>query len=312
MGLDVLDPAGAPQGKRAVPGAVQLSVPAVTADQVEISNPDRIDLGDGLVLLGWELTQDQAQPGDRLRLGLVWGVEAQPQGDDLVRLLVVDAAEQTWEAGIFQPTNAWHPTSIWLAGQAWRGQITFRLPIQAQPGEARLMVQLLTADGTLLGSPAELGTLHVMPTERVFTPPQPQMLRQSNLDDRVTLVGADVWSSTVPPGGTLRLSLYWQAMAEMDVPYTVFVHLLDAEGKVVAGHDAQPRDGVRPTTSWVPGEYISDPHELSIPPELPPGDYVLEVGMYDAGAPGMPRLPILGEEGQPATDRVIFMVRISP
>jgi mannosyltransferase len=312
VGLDVLDPAGAPQGKRAVLGAVQLSVPAVTADQVEVSNPDRIELDDGLVLLGWELAQDQAQPGDRLRLGLIWAVEAQPRGDDLVRLLVVDAAEQTWEAGIFQPTNAWHPTSIWLPGQAWRGQITFRLPIQAQPGEARLMVQLLAADGTLLGSPAELGTIHVMPTDRVFTPPQPQMLRQSNLDDRVTLVGADVWSSTVPPGGTLRLTLYWQAMAEMDVPYTVFVHLLDAEGKVVAGHDAQPRDGVRPTTSWVPGEYISDPHEMSIPPELPPGEYVLEVGMYDASAPGMPRLPVLGEEGQPATDRVIFMVRINP
>jgi hypothetical protein len=31
--------------------------------------------------------------------------------------------------------------------------------------------------------------------------------------------------------------------------------------------------------------------------------------MYDAGAPGMPRLPIL-EEGQPAADRVIFLVHV--
>ena len=27
---------------------------------------------------------------------------------------------------------------------------------------------------------------------------------------------------------------------------------------------------------------------------------------YDAGAPGMPRLPVVGEEGQVETDRVIF------
>jgi hypothetical protein len=33
---------------------------------------------------------------------------------------------------------------------------------------------------------------------------------------------------------------------------------------------------------------------------------VVEVGMYDAGAPRLPRLPVLGDDGQAATDRVIF------
>lgn len=310
VGLDVLDPAGAPQGKRAVLGAVRLAVPAVGADKVPVPNATQIGLGDGLQLLGWELAQEEAQPGDRLNLVLVWSVEAQPEGEYRVRVLVTDATDQTWEAGIFQPTNQWHPTSIWLPGQAWRGQITFRLPIQAQPGKAVLAVQLLEANGTPLGPPGELGTLGVAPTDRVFTPPQPQLLRESNVDDKVMLVGADVWSDPVAPGGTLRLTLYWQSLAETDVPYTVFVHVLDAGGRVVTGHDAQPRGGARPTTGWVPGEYVADPHELSIPTELPPGEYVLEVGMYDAGVAAMPRLPILGEEGEPATDRVIFLVRV--
>jgi mannosyltransferase len=310
VGLDVLDPAGAAQGKRAVLGAVRMAVPAVTPDEIEVPHPGHIELGDGLALVGWELDAGEAQPGDRLHLDLLWAVETKPEGDYWARVLVVDAAGQTWQAGIFQPTNQWHPTDIWLPGQAWRGKITFRLPIQAQPGDAHLAVQLLAEDGTMLGEPGELGTLRVVPTDRVFTTPQPQMLRQANLDDRVMLLGADLWSSAVPPGGTLRLTLYWQALAEMDVPYTVFVHLLNADGQVVAGHDAQPRAGARPTTGWVPGEYISDPHELIVPTDLPPGEYILEAGMYDAGAPGMPRLPIL-EEGQPATDRIIFLVRVS-
>lgn len=310
VGLDVLDPAGAPQGKRAVLGAVRLAVPAVTPSEVEVPNPDRIELGGGLVLLGWELDQEEAQPGDRVHLGLVWSVEAQPEIDYRVLVRVTDATGQAWEAGIFQPTNQWHPTSIWLLGQAWRGQITFRLPIRAQPGEARLSVQLLRANGTLLDPVGELGTLRVAPTDRIFSPPQPQLLRESNLDNKVLLVGADLWSDVVAPGGILRMTLYWQAHAEMDVPYTVFVHLLDAEDRVVAGYDAQPRAGARPTTSWVPGEYISDPHQLTVPAELPPGEYVVEVGMYDAGVPAMPRLPVLGKEGEPATDRTIFLVRI--
>jgi hypothetical protein len=72
------------------------------------------------------------------------------------------------------------------------------------------------------------------------------------------------------------------------------------------GHDGQPAAGARPTTGWVPGEYVTDRHELVIPADLPPGEYVVEVGLYDAGARGLPRLPLLDESGQAETDRVIF------
>ena len=102
------------------------------------------------------------------------------------------------------------------------------------------------------------------------------------------------------------VTLYWQAQVEMDVPYTVFVHLLGPDGRVVAGHDSEPQNGTRPTTGWVPGEYITDPHAVLIPTDLAPGDYVVEVGLYDAGAPEMPRLPVLSGDGQIETDRVIF------
>jgi hypothetical protein len=104
----------------------------------------------------------------------------------------------------------------------------------------------------------------------------------------------------------LEVTLYWGALAEMDVPYTVFVHLLGADGQVVAGDDGEPADGTRPTTGWVPGEYITDLHLVSIPGDLAAGEYVVEVGLYDAGAVGFPRLPIVDEEGQIETDRVIF------
>jgi hypothetical protein len=304
--LDVLDAAGAPQGKRAMLGAVQLSVPAATPEEVEVPNPVQIDLGGGLTLIGWDLERDQAQPGDRLLLTLIWSVESQPQGDFHVRLLVTDAASQTLDAGTFPPTNIWHPTSLWLPGQAWRGQNTFRLPIQAQPGDAHLAVQLVDASGTAFGAPADLAPIHVLPTSRTFTPPQPQAPRHANFDDKATLLGADLAPGPVPAGGVLPATLYWQATADMDIPYTVFVHLIGSDGKVVAWDDAEPEGGARPTISWVPGEFITDRHELLLPADLPPGNYVVEVGLYDAGAPGMPRVPILGAEGQVETDRVIF------
>jgi hypothetical protein len=305
-GLDVLDLAGAPQGKRAMLGAVRLDVPAVTADQLDLPNAARIEMGDGLVLLGWDLDPREAQPGDRLLLTLFWSAEDQPVGTDQVHVLVTDASGQVWDAGTFPLTNAWHPTTIWLPGQAWRGQMTFRVPIQAQPGEARLAAQLVDAGGAPLGPPAELTTIEILPTTRVFSAPQPQAWRQANFDDKILLLGADIAPDPVAPGGTLGVTLYWQAQAEMDVPYTVFVHLLDPDGQVVTGHDGEPVSGTRPTTGWVPGEFITDLHGVPIPADLPQGQYVIEVGLYDAGAPGMPRLPVLGKDGQVETDRVIF------
>ncbi|MGD9146789.1 MAG: hypothetical protein PVI80_14585, partial [Anaerolineae bacterium] len=306
VGLDVLDPSGAPQGKRAMLGAVRLAVPAVTADQMAIPNPGWSEAGDGLALLGWELDRSEAQPGDRMLLTLVWSVESQPQGNNALRVLVTDVTGQTYDAGIFSPTNIWHPTATWLPGQAWRGQSTFRLPIQMQPGEASLAVQLVDAGGAPLGERIDLTPLQVSATTRVFTPPQPQAPRKTNFDNQVLLLGADLGPDPVQPGGTLRVALYWQALAEMDIPYTVFVHLLGPDGEVLVGHDSEPALGTRPTTGWVPGEYVADPHELSLPADLVSGEYVIEVGLYDAGAPGMPRLPVVGEEGQIETDRVIF------
>jgi hypothetical protein len=287
-------------------GAVRLSVPAVTADQIEVPNPGLSEVGDGLALLGWDLDRSEAQPGDWLLLTLVWSVESKPQGNNSVRVLVTDVAGQTLDAGVFPPTNVWHPTATWLPGQAWRGQTTFRLPIQIQPGEARLAVQLVDASGAPLGTRVDLAPFQVSTTTRVFTPPQPQAPRHANFDNQILLLGADMGPEPVAPGGTLRVTLYWQALAEMDIPYTVFVHLLGPDGEVVTGHDGEPIFGTRPTTGWVPGEYITDPHDLSLPADLAPGEYVIEAGLYDAGAPRMPRLPVVGEEGWVETDRVIF------
>ena len=305
-GLDLLDNAGAPQGKRAMLGAVRLSVPAVEEGEIDVPNPGRIEMGDGLALLGWDLDRFEAQPGDRMLMTLVWSVESAPEGDYRVRILATDETGQTLDAGTFPPTNLWHPTTIWLPGQAWRGQTTFRLPIQTQPGQARLAVQLLDANGNALAAAAELATIEVLPTERVFTPPQPQAPRQANFDNKVLLLGADLAPDPASPGDILQVTLHWQALTDMDIAYTVFVHLLDADGEVVAGHDSEPASGTRPTTGWVPGEFIRDRHDVSLPADLPPGEYVIEVGMYDAGAPRLPRLPVLGDDGQAATDRVIF------
>jgi hypothetical protein len=103
------------------------------------------------------------------------------------------------------------------------------------------------------------------------------------------LIGIDT-PAAARPGGGLPVTLYWQAVSEIDVNFTVFIHLINASGRVVVQEDLQPQAGAAPTTTWLPGEILEDPHMLALPPDLDPGDYRLIAGLYDAST-GQ-RLPV--------------------
>ncbi|MBV9169299.1 MAG: hypothetical protein JOZ81_04365 [Chloroflexi bacterium] len=102
------------------------------------------------------------------------------------------------------------------------------------------------------------------------------------LSNGITLEAYQLSSETLKPGETLQLTLLWRAG---DAPtadrWKVFTHILDANSKVVAQRDAEPGDTLRPTTTWQPGEEIKDNYGIAIPPDLAPGDYTLEIGMYN-------------------------------
>jgi len=103
---------------------------------------------------------------------------------------------------------------------------------------------------------------------------------QVNLGDQVTLLGYDVSPEVVQPGQFLDLTLYWQARRPMTEDYTVFTHLIAADGRIVAQQDNQPAEGRYPTSIWDTGEIVVDRYRLTIAPDAPDGEYHLEVGMY--------------------------------
>ena len=126
----------------------------------------------------------------------------------------------------------------------------------------------------------------------------------ANLDNKALLIGYGLGGQEIEAGGTLRLTLYWQALAEMERRYTVFVHLLDADNRIVAQMDSEPLGGTHPTTEWQFGEIVRDSYGLLIAPDTPPGEYLLEVGMYYL--PTLERLPMLDASGSVEDDRVVL------
>ncbi len=81
---------------------------------------------------------------------------------------------------------------------------------------------------------------------------------------------------------SLLLTLTWQTNQSVQRPYTVFNHLLNTNGELVAQQDNWPVNGQWPPTCWQPGSLIPDSYVLALPPDLPPGDYHLFTGLYDA------------------------------
>jgi len=81
-------------------------------------------------------------------------------------------------------------------------------------------------------------------------------------------------------GEVLPLTLQWRAGETPPEDFQVFVHLVDASGTTRAQQDGTPGDGLRPTSSWQPGEMILDHHAILLPRDLPPGDYTLRAGLY--------------------------------
>jgi len=76
----------------------------------------------------------------------------------------------------------------------------------------------------------------------------------------------------------------------LDRNFTVFVHVLNEQGQLVAQQDNEPNAGQYPTSAWVPGEVIRDTCAIPLPAELPSGRYLLSIGMYKW--PSLQRLPV--------------------
>lgn len=83
-------------------------------------------------------------------------------------------------------------------------------------------------------------------------------------------------------GKVLSVVLYWDRLSPVVESYTVFMHLVDANGEMVAQQDNMPVQGLAPTNTWAAGVLIRDPYRLALPPTMVSGSYQLLVGFYTA------------------------------
>ena len=131
---------------------------------------------------------------------------------------------------------------------------------------------------------------------------RPQRALQVAFADELALRDYDLSSASTRPGEALGLTLYWQALRAPEHDYTVFVHLVDADGKIVAQSDSYPVGGGYPTSSWRPEYLVRDVRRLEIPAGRRAGALRLVAGLYRLET--MERLPARDGAGAAIGDYV--------
>jgi hypothetical protein len=265
--------------------------------------PD-VTFGGQIRLVGYNTSVTRARQGRGFALRLLWQAVQRPHEDYTLRVELVDSAGTIWRDWHLLPVGGRAPTTTWQAGQTVRDEIPLVLPADAPAGEGTLGIRLawLRADGSPLparrwilpaGSSVTLPGIRIVEQEgRTFTVPERQHPIEADFDGQITLLGYNLPSGPFRPGDSVPLTLFWRSQtSRMGVSYAVFVHLVDEDGTIVAQADKEPGPrSKRPTTSWIKDEVIADPIALTLPRDLPPGDYRLLVGLYEP--PDGARLPL--------------------
>jgi hypothetical protein len=100
------------------------------------------------------------------------------------------------------------------------------------------------------------------------------------IGQRIALLG---WNGgpTATPDSRLKLIFFWQALSPLDVDYHMSVGLYDNQGQRWAAADGIPVGALLPAGDWPAGLILPDTWNLAIPKGIPPGEYGLQVSLYD-------------------------------
>jgi 4-amino-4-deoxy-L-arabinose transferase-like glycosyltransferase len=148
-------------------------------------------------------------------------------------------------------------------------------------------------------------SLYVMPS----VSPMISSERRAGLGESIELLGYALDRVEAAPGQIVLLTLRWRTTTPIRARYTVFAQVIGGinpatRTPVWAQMDSEPAGGARPTVDWQVGQVIEDRRGLWLPSDIPPGEYVLQVGMYDAAT--LARLPVFIEDKRVEEDRVIL------
>jgi 4-amino-4-deoxy-L-arabinose transferase-like glycosyltransferase len=279
-----IDDRGTPLGNRVALTKFRVTQPAgppALTEDLRIANRLENEVRvapDAARLVGYEWSQPvTARAGDPIPLVLLWQAGSRAT-TDVQLLLRLRQGAQHWQRAAGHPLGGNYAPAGWTPGELVRDTWKVLLPADAPAGNYQIELVAQTPDGdkVLL----DMGPIELLARDHSFDEPEPETPQEASLGQVARFLGYAL-PAAVQPGQELPVTLYWTATGEAERDYVRFVHVLDTDDRIVAQQDGVPGDGEMPLTSWLVGEYLQDDLKITMPPDLPAGQYRLAVGMYD-------------------------------
>jgi 4-amino-4-deoxy-L-arabinose transferase-like glycosyltransferase len=270
---------------------------------------------DSIKLLGVEIWPQSVKPGQALNVRACWQVLRSPDKNYSLfvhiwgRGGVIPGGETLAQVDTF-PGLGSLPFRCIPPGKVLCEVYPLRIPPDAE-APAKLTVEMGVYDFYEPGRPGLkamdengryiplgiVGYAALEPFEWPSLPPEAVPLNY-RFSDGIKLVGFSLEGDV--------LKLYWLAERRPTRDYTVFVHLVNEKGELVAGFDGMPMGGDFPTSLWPQGALVQDVRKLTLE-DLPPGEYTVKVGLYFLET--MERLAVEGPDG-PVPEWAVTLGRI--
>jgi hypothetical protein len=238
----------------------------------------------------WAPLQAEAVAGETIYPVLTWRAKERPDSDIATSIRLTGPGGAIWsQPADERPLGGVFTTHQWPSGLVARQTLTLPVPLGTPPGE--YTVELVVYDPASgaprvpEGADAEAQTPSALSVGGITVRrPEPAGSALPSLGQfgALALVKARTPATILAPGDAVPVELTWQAVNAPGEPLVVVLQLLDREGRMAAGLEAQPLDGRYPTQEWTQGEVVRDRHTLTLPANLAPGSYQLIAGVYRA------------------------------
>lgn len=269
-----------------------------------------VPFGDAVKFVGYDYAQDETGPGSTLPLTLYFQLLKNGTGPLRGQVALTPPFWEFWNAARGQAPLTLDLANR-LAGEIVQTNVELRVPVEARAGSYDLSLAIdgySPQAGWMPHAALAFGSTQVASVARATALPAMSTRLAARLGDQVELLGYDLRApQPLEPNDDVTVTLYWRALKPMDTSYKVFTHLINSANEIFGQNDSLPVQDTRPTTSWAPGEVLTDVHRFQVAPNAPPGRYQVEVGLYDpvSGA----RLPVFDSSGHATGDRILFAAR---
>lgn len=228
-----------------------------------------ITFSNALTLEAAGIDRDEIAPGQTLMIALLWRAENNELTNTEPKISLLQN-EKALETTVVSPS---YPINQWQKGERVLTHQFITIPQEAV-GEAQVQVHIG-------GSGVTIANITITDLARQFEPPDFETAVDQTLGDVARLLGYTLTENQISGNGTITIDLVWEALTEQETNYTVFVHLLDEDGRVIGQHDSPPLFGSRPTAGWISGEYLLDPHPITLNENATSGPATIAIGLYD-------------------------------